>query len=246
MKKPFIGVTSDTCAFDRHASQPQDRLNQSYSQALMQAGAVPVILPNLTEDAEMVTQTLARLDGLLLSGGWDISPTRYGESPLNETVKVDEKRDQAEFAFLYAALERGMPLLAICRGIQALNVARGGTLYQDIPTQIATPLQHQQTQPRYIPTHTVAVEPDSRLAQIVGATCIQTNSMHHQAVREIGEGLRVTARAEDGVIEALEVPQHRFVVAVQFHPEELALSSDNNESALASRALFRAFIEACR
>lgn len=245
MKRPLIGVTSATCAFDCHAPQPQDRLNQSYSRALWQAGAVPVILPNLPEDAETVTQTLARLDGLLLSGGWDISPTRYGESPLNETVKVDEERDRAEFPLIRAALERETPLLAICRGIQALNVALGGTLYQDIPSQVETRLQHQQTEPRHVPTHTIAVESGSRLAQIVGAARLETNSMHHQAVREVGEGLRVTARAEDGVIEALENPLKPFLVAVQFHPEEIALAPEETASVQACRALFRAFVEAC-
>lgn len=245
MKRPLIGVTSATCAFDPHSSQPQDRLNQSYTRALWQAGAFPVILPNLPEDAGTITQTLARLDGLLLSGGWDISPARYGESPLNETVKVDEARDQAEFALIHAALERDMPILAICRGIQAINVALGGSLYQDIPSQIETRLQHQQTEPRHVPTHTIAVEPGSRLAKIVGATRMETNSMHHQSVREIGEGLRVTARAEDGVIEAMENPEKPFLVAVQFHPEEIALATEDTPSVQACRAVFRAFIEAC-
>jgi putative glutamine amidotransferase len=146
---------------------------------------------------------------------------------------------------IYAALQREMPILAICRGIQALNVALGGTLYQDIPSQIKNCLCHQQTEPRHTATHAIQIEPCSQLSQIVGAARLETNSMHHQAVREVGEGLRVTARADDGVIEALEDPRHRYLVAVQFHPEEMALSPVENSSSQAAQSLFRSFLAAC-
>jgi len=237
MLRPLIGVTCGTSALDRREANPQDRLNRAYSHALWAAGAAPVILPNL-DDEETAVAYLARLDGLLVSGGYDVCPARYGEATLNATVQVDELRDRAELPLIRAAVERGVPLLAICRGIQSLNVALGGTLYQDIPAQIATPLRHRQSEPRHQPTHTIALQSDSRLAAIIGDTRMEVNTFHHQALKDVAAGLAVVARAEDGVIEAVENPAARFLLGVQFHPEDLVGVCEK------SRRLFRAFVEA--
>lgn len=238
MPRPLIGITCGTSALEKEAANLQDRLNLAYSRALWEAGAAPVLLPTL-EHAE-ATDYLARLDGLLLSGGYDVCPSLYGEEALNETVRVDEPRDRAELPLIRAAVESGLPLLAICRGIQSLNVALGGTLYQDIPAQIKTSLQHSQRAPRPTPTHRIAIRPDSRLAQIIGDTRMEVNSFHHQALKDVAEGLEVVAWAEDGVVEAVEAPQARFLLGVQFHPEEMVGEWEE------ARRLFRAFVAAAQ
>jgi putative glutamine amidotransferase len=233
MPRPFIGITSGTSALDKHATNPQDRLNQTYSRAVEAAGGVPIILPNIDAAAQ---ELVSRLDGLLLSGGYDLAPTLFDEGVLNETVEIDEGRDRAEMPILRAALERDMPILAICRGIQTLNVALGGSLYQDIPAQIPSDIQHKQKQPRHEATHTIAIERDSRLAAAVGGAEMPVNSFHHQALKRVGEGLRVTAVAPDGVIEAVEGTDGRFLLGVQFHPEEMVGVSEQ------AKAIFQAFV----
>jgi putative glutamine amidotransferase len=237
MHRPLIGITCGTSIRDLQAKTEQDRLNRAYSQALWQAGAMPVILPTLEEEKAAI-ELLYHLDGILISGGADISPELYGETPLNETVETDPPRDRAELPLIRAAVQQGTPLLAICRGIQSLNVALGGTLYQDLPTQRPSPIAHRQSQSRHVPTHTISIEPGSRLAQIVGGASMEVNSLHHQAVKEVGRGLRVVAFAPDGVIEALEDAEKPFLIGVQFHPEEMVGVCEK------SRRLFRAFVEA--
>ena len=181
------------------------------------------------------------LDGLLLSGGVDVAPERYGQEPHPKLGQVDYDRDALEMPLIAQALQQDMPIFAICRGIQSLNVAMGGTLYQDLPSEYPSELVHQQSLrkiPRNQFSHAIQIEPDSRLGSIAGADEMRTNSFHHQALRDVAKGLVVTAHAPDGVIEAAESPTHRYVVAVQFHPEETA---PNDEK---SRRLFEAFVAA--
>lgn len=237
MPRPLIGITCGTSIRDPQAKTEQDRLNRAYSQALWLAGAVPVILPTL-ENEEAAAETLHHLDGLLVSGGADLSPDLYGEKAINDTVETDPLRDRAELPLIRAALEQEMPLFAICRGIQSLNVTLGGTLYQDLVTQRPSPVAHRQSQSRDTRTHSISIEPDSRLARIVGDTVMEVNSLHHQAVKEVGRGLRVVALAPDGVIEAVEDAEKPFLIGVQFHPEETVGVCEK------SRRLFRAFVEA--
>jgi putative glutamine amidotransferase len=237
MPRSLIGITCGTSALDPYAKNSQDRLNHAYSEAIMGAGAVPVLIPNLEAAAE---DLLNRLDGLLFSGGYDLCPGLYGEDVLNGTVEIDERRDRAEMPTLRAALSGNLPILAICRGVQTLNVALGGSLYQDIPTQRPSEICHRQEAPRREATHTIAIEEGSRLAEAVGDTQMAVNSFHHQALKQIGKGLSVVAVAPDGVIEAVEGPQGRFLLGVQFHPEEMVGVSAQ------ARAIFAAFVDAAR
>jgi putative glutamine amidotransferase len=181
-----------------------------------------------------------RLDGLLLAGGGDMDPALFGEPRHRATHGVSEERDRAELALVRWALAEGKPMLAICRGIQVMNVAAGGTLVQDIPTQISEEVVHRYSDdtPRDFVAHTVRVDAGTRLASILGATEVETNSWHHQSCKAPGQGIVYTAWARDGVVEGLEVPGHRFAVAVQWHPEEMF---HNRADML---ALFRALVKA--
>ena len=218
------------------AKQPQDRLNFAYSDAIASTGGIPVVLPNILI-GEDPSALLAKLDGLLLSGGYDCDPCLFGEEKLNESVEIDSRRDDWELPLARAAVERGIPILAICRGIQTLNVAMGGTLYQDLPAQFPTDVDHRQQANRDVATHAIEVDPDSRLATIIGRS-MQVNSFHHQSLKRIADGLRVVACAPDGVVEAVEGTGTGFLIGVQFHPEEMVSGSSQ------AAALFKAFTAA--
>ena len=237
--KKRIGILGSTLAATESAI-PRQILNRAYVWAVERAGCIPLILP-VTRELDAVESYLGAIDGLLLSGGVDVAPACYGQPPHPQLGTVDADRDTIELPLIRAALEQNMPLFAICRGLQTLNVALGGTLYQDIPSEYPTDLHHQQSD-RHIPrdefTHSIEIVPDSRLRAIVGAGTMQTNSLHHQALRDVASPLLVTARASDGIIEAAESPAHRYVVGVQFHPEETAARDEK------SRRLFEAFAQA--
>ncbi len=213
MAVPLIGITVN-CDYN------QDRywLPLDYCRCVREAGGAPVLLPPAVDDR--ASQVLSRLDGLLLSGGGDVAPLFYGEEPQQGLGDVDAARDAWEINLALEALRSGLPLLGICRGLQVLNVALGGSIIQ----HLAGPayLQHMQQAPRHCPSHTVAVPPATRLADLLGAgERIAVNSFHHQAVREPAPGLQVCAVARDGVAEALESTGSGFVLAVQWHPESL-------------------------
>lgn len=194
-------------------------LDRAYADAVVRAGGAPVLLPR-TGDREAVAAALERVDGLLLAGGGDIVSLAFGEEPHPGNLYQDPVLDEMEFAAAHHAVDRGMPVLAICRGIQTLNVALGGTLVQDIGGEVTGAVQHH-AQPRDVAlVHTIEVEPDSLLARVLGTTSLAVNSYHHQAVRDAADGLRVTARARDGVVEGLEAADGRPILAVQCHPEK--------------------------
>jgi gamma-glutamyl-gamma-aminobutyrate hydrolase PuuD len=180
-----------------------------------------------------------RLDGmagLLLMGGTDVNPKLYGASPAPETDEPDDERDAVEWRMIDEALERDLPILAICRGLQMLNVHHGGSLHQ----HLGSPRHDTDFEDKSTIAHEAIIEPESHLANIVGSTRVRVNSRHHQAIDQIGEGLRVSARdAEDGTIEALEQPNRRFVIAVQWHPED-QVSKEPEQ-----RKLFERFAKAC-
>jgi putative glutamine amidotransferase len=216
--RPLIGVTtsemraSALATTRRHGEPPHPEmaLGMTYMRTLDAAGAVPVVLPPIGDADDY----LDRLDGVCLSGGPDLDPDAYGAPERHaELGPTEPSLDAFELALLNGALERGMPILAICRGAQALNVACGGTLRQHVPG-------HRQTEMASQPTHTVEIAPRSRLARIVRARSLAVNSFHHQAVDRVGAGLRVVARAADGTIEGIEGAG--FVVGVQWHAETLA------------------------
>jgi len=205
---------------------------EPYAEALRQAGIQPVLI---SPDAP---RELSGLQGLMLSGGTDVNPARYGVTPHPGNEAPDDARDDLEIALLAEALARGLPVLAICRGMQLLNVARGGTLIQHLQNS-AVHCVHGAHPER--PAHPIFIDAGTRMAAMLGKGRQDVNSRHHQAVDRVGSGLVVTARCvPDGVIEALELPDHPFVVAVQWHPEDQALSDASQ------RKLFEAFGEAMR
>ncbi len=233
MAQPLIGVT--TSSVSREPERVQ--LNAAYVRAVEVGGGVPVLLPPQLSPAAL-GQLLLAVDGILLTGGGDIDPSRYGEPPHESLVYVSEERDTLEIAVVHAALERNLPVLALCRGMQVLNVALGGSLIQDIPSQFTTDINHSQSEPREEVTHEVAVQPGSRLRGLLGSDSIQVNSFHHQALKTLGAGLEAVAWAPDGIIEGIELPGDGFVVGVAWHPEDLVNS--RNEA----RALFEGLVEA--
>jgi len=236
---PLIGVPCFSAELTG-TLRPIYGANQAYIQALIVAGATPLLIPPGL-DTPALEAICARLDGLLLTGGADIDPARYGEERLPECGELEPERDELELSLTNMALARDLPTLGICRGMQTLNVAIGGTLYQDIATQLPEAAPHAHiTTPRDYRAHSVAVEGDSRLGAILGASEIQVNSLHHQAVKQPGAGARIVAWSNDGIAEAMELSGKRFAVAVQYHPEELV------ETDALSRRLFAAFTQACR
>jgi len=236
MNHPLIGLTAavrqDTPGIMRAATK------DSYVRAVYDAGGLPVIIAPAPGD--VLHGILARLDGLLLPGGVDIDPAQYGEAPHPRLGEVDAARDELELALCRMALLEGKPVLGICRGIQIMNVAASGTLYQDIPAQCATAIVHSTPgQPRDFIAHEVVVGQGTRLAAIAGDEPLATNSWHHQALRDIAAPFVVTARASDGIVEAIEAPGQSFAVGVQFHPEDLYAGNER------IRRLFVAFVTAC-
>jgi len=220
MVQPLIGITGRSEKAVRPPNIPLAAAAVEYVRAVERCGGAPVVIPpHLAQPA--VEPLLRRLDGLILSGGGDLSPDLFGEEDSGLLWQVDEARDQTEIELARLALASGTPTLAICRGIQVVNVAAGGSLIQDISTEVPDALPHTTLAGRPVPViaHAVQVEPDTRLADIVGAGELPVNSAHHQAVKDVGRGLTITARAPDGVIEGIEAAEHPFYVGVQWHPE---------------------------
>jgi putative glutamine amidotransferase len=220
-RPPTIGVTCIAI----HTDQRPPRLGQniSYVNAVIRAGAAPLLIPHLA-DAPLLRSLYNVLDGLLLTGGEDIDPVHYGETRHEKCGAISPERDETELVLTRWAMQEDKPLLAICRGIQVLNVALGGSLYQDITAQVPGAERHAWYPgfPRDRHSHTLDIPPQTRLAQISGTTSLPVNSLHHQAVKDLAPGLVVVARAQDGIVEAVEAPDHPFAVGVQWHPEELA------------------------
>lgn len=188
----------------------------NYATAVVQAGGLPLFVPNL--DPELADAFLDGADGLLLSGGCDVDPALFGAAPDRSLGLVDHTRDALEIALYRGARQRGLPVFGICRGIQLINVAEGGSLHQHLP-ELAHSIQHDQRDIGGAPLHGVSLEPDSRLAAAFGRHRIPSNSFHHQAIDRLGSDLRITGRSDDGVIEAIEGTSGSFVLGVQWHPE---------------------------
>ena len=214
MTRPLIGVTAGPSAGNKELFAIRD----DYVRAVESAGGVPVVLA--PGPAAHAPDLAARLDGLLLTGGSDLDPRHYGETPHDTVYGVSPDRDSFELAMTREALERDLPLLAICRGHQVLNVAMGGTLVQDIPSQVGERVNHDPKTERWELAHDVKILPGTRLREILGRDEVAVNSFHHQSIRTPGAGLVVSAHAVgDDVIEAVELPGRRFVLGVQWHPE---------------------------
>jgi len=208
-----------------------------YMQGILKAGGLPVMLP-LTADKDVIRQSVSLCDGILFTGGQDVSPELYGEEKREECGECSPQRDRMEKILLEEALCADKAILGICRGIQWINVALGGTLYQDIPAQFETSQEHHQMPPYDIPVHRVKIKEQTPLYELIGMTDIRVNSYHHQAVKEISSKLEVMAISEDGLTEAVYMPEKKFVWAVQWHPE-FSYRTDEN-----SRKILRAFVAA--
>jgi putative glutamine amidotransferase len=236
-KRPLIALTPDV--HERSGGRLNGYVHKDYTDAVLAAGGLPMVLP-LTDDEMALGALLARADGLLLTGGGDVDPAFFGGDTANPTLKsVNCLRDTMELFLTRRLLEDGQrPVLGICRGCQVMNVAAGGTLALDIPTEIGGVVNH--SDPRQFDlVHAINVVPGSRLHALVGATEIRVNSSHHQAVKGLASRLRVAARsAGDGIVEAIELDSPQFFLGVQWHPERL---HDKHEP---SAALFRALVAA--
>jgi len=207
-----------------------------YLEGIKEAGATPVIFP-LTEDPEEIAGLVDICDGILFTGGHDVTPSIYGEMPLDGKVSCCIARDNMEKIVLEEAMKKDKPILGICRGIQFINAVFGGTLYQDMPTQHPSPIEHHQTPPYDVPVHDVIIRKVSPLYDCLGTDRISVNSYHHQAVKDVAPGLEIMAESEDGIVEAVYKPFYSFLWAVQWHPEFSYKTDDN------SKKIFKAFVE---
>lgn len=232
MRKPVIGLVPlvDT-------GRDSLWMLPGYMEGIRNGGGLPVMLP-LNDDEEDVERMLELCDGILFTGGHDVDPELYGEKNGGLTGELVPARDSMEGKLLKAALERDKGVLGICRGLQFINVMLGGTLYQDIPAQFESDVNHRQPAPYHLPIH--PVELSGPLAGAVGAEEMMVNSCHHQGIRVLAAGLEVMAQAPDGLVEAIRLPGKKFVWAVQWHPEFMHRVDEN------SRRIFRAFVEGCR
>ncbi len=234
MTKPIIGIGSDVLRVE--GQRDRAFVYVTYVDALRRAGAVPVLIPPQPENA---AELVEGLDGILLAGGEDCDPELYGQERHPKVVELmDQRRQQNDLTLAKVARERGIPTLGICLGLQVMNVAAGGTLVQDIDSDMETEIQHASL-PEDRVRHDVIIEQGTKLASIVPAAELNVNSSHHQAVGTVADGLRVTAHAPDGIVEGLEDPRHPFYVGVQWHPEDM--SGEGSAS-----TLFGAFVDAAR
>ena len=237
MKAPVIGITSFRAS--NTYGYPRVCVNEAYVASLSQAGAVPLIIP-LGLDEDQLEAITERIDGILFSGGGDVHPVRYGSQPHPLVDGVDEDRDRVELFLFSKSIARRIPLLGICRGLQLINVAVGGDLYEDICDQHPGSLQHQSPAdwPREQVAHSVRIEQESQLSAIFGQSELPVNSLHHQGIKRIGEGLQATAFAPDGIIEAFEIADYPYGIGVQWHPEVSHTERGND--------LLKNFFEICR
>ena len=234
---PFVIVTATT---ETIRGRARVRVNEAYTTALVAVGLIPIILPPM--DPALASAAMTDIAGLVLTGGEDIDPRRFGQEPHPQTGAPRQTRDAYEIALARTASERRVPTLAICRGAQVMNVALGGTLVQDVPSQRPSGIDHDQSSRRNDRVHEVEVTRRSRLADIVRSTNIFTNSSHHQSIDRVGEGLHVVAKSSDGIIEGVESTDPAWwMVALQWHPEELTATAEDWD-----RRLFSAFAEEAR
>jgi len=241
MPTPIIGITTRKDVTT--AGLPAVMLQQAYTDALIQAGGAPVLIPSdLPEPAWM--ELLRRLDAVLFTGGGDIAIELFNGENHPKVSGVDHARDAIELGLVRSVVDQRKPFLGICRGLQATNVALGGTLYTDIPDQVPGSLKHDYQDPEVIKerthlVHPVRVEEGSHIGVILGEPILQVNSLHHQGIKDLAPGLKAVAFAPDGIIEAVELPGHPFGMAVQWHPEWLRDQQP-------TRRLFAAFVDAAR
>ncbi len=227
MHRPVIGIVGNLLIEQGGFSPGLERsyVNNDYVAALERSGAIPVILP-VVRGQDVAERQTEGVDGLVISGGYDIDPLLFGEEPRSRLEFVYRDTDIFQLRTIQTALRRNQPLLGICKGIQLLNVACGGSIYQDLSEIPDAFVKHSQNRKRACPSHTVVAEEGSLVAELLG-TAFPVNSYHHQAVKDVGRGLRITSRAMDGVVEALEMEEAPFAVGVQWHPEMMMAGGDD-------------------
>jgi putative glutamine amidotransferase len=236
---PLIGITPDLATPGDNA-EPLIVLQERYARAIQQAGAIPLVLP-IASSGPTLLRIIESLDGVVVSGGnFDIHPKYYGERAIEKLGKIREERTEFELGLIALALKRDMPVLGVCGGAQAINVALGGSLYQDIRSQVAGAAEHEQGHLKDRGGHSVKIIDGTKLRRIVGRDSLEVNTTHHQSVKKLGKGLIVNAAAADRVIEGIESQGHRFVLGVQWHPEFL-VHRDR-----AQKKIFAAFVRACK
>jgi len=236
--RPLVGITSGV------NDGGLVNLNKNYCLAIGESGGIPVVLPGLslkkTTTGDWTRNIIGNLDGLLLSGGGDVDPAYFGEEPLTGTGQINPEMDLFELTIARGALELDLPVLAICRGMQVLNIVAGGDIWQDIRLGFKRPIKHFQQAPNWYASHSIAVAKGSLLFDNLGLPQVRVNSFHHQVLRKVAPDFRVSARSTDGVIEGIESARHGYVLGVQFHPECLWRGSKE------IRNLFHGFINATR
>jgi len=237
MPKPLIGLTSSR--IPNQDGFPTFAVNETYSRSISTAGGIPILIPLDLSESDLDV-LLDRVDGIVFTGGYDIDPRKYGGQSHPKVMQIDQARDETEIYLVKIMVERGMPMLGICRGLQVINVAMGGSLYEHLLQQFPGSIEHDNhDKPRDYLSHLVRVEKNTLLAQILTNNQVQVNSLHHQGVRKPGNHLHPTAYSPDGLVEAFELPGAAFGLAVQWHPEEL----QDHE---AQRRLFQAFVQSCQ
>lgn len=231
---PLIGISM---GHTKNSQAPTYELGEAYLQAVIKAGGLPMILPSGLSD-ETLASMLSLCDALLLTGGRDIDPLRYQANPDDRAGGVDLRRDASEYFLIETAMHQQMPILGICRGIQMLNVTLGGTLYPDINGDVPGTKKHDfyPNLPREAYRHTITIKKENLFHKIMGKTQVQVNSLHHQGIKDLGDGLIAVGHSEDGTIEAVVAPDYPWCIAVQWHPECMPLDID-------AQNLFTAFIE---
>jgi putative glutamine amidotransferase len=239
--RPLIGITTHFLPI-QDGGRPYHVTYGRNALAIERAGGLPVLIPSGLDIATL-RAIYDRVDAVMVPGGGDVNPERYNAARHTSVYRVDDARDQSEIQVVRWSVEDNRPLFGICRGNQLINIALGGTLVQDIPSLVDTPIKHDYPQPEIPHTHrahNITIDADSRLAQIMGTTTLTVNSLHHQAIEQPAPTVKITAYAPDGVIEALEIPGLHFALSVQWHPEDMI------EDDPAMQQLFNAFVQAAR
>ena len=240
-KKPVIGISGSILVDEGGMFPGYERayVNDDYVQTVASCDAIPYIVP-MINDEDLIRCQVSNLDALILSGGHDVNPLKYGEEPHGKLGGILPKRDEFDIKLLKIALEMNKPILGICRGEQIVNVAEGGSLYQDLSLIEGCYIKHNQQHLSNVPTHTVEIKEGTRLHKILGETTVLANSFHHLAVNKVAPGYIISATAKDGVVEAIEKEGEQFVIGIQWHPEMMAKENT------VMKKIFTALVEEAR
>ena len=231
--RPIIGVFAEVDL------EQNTKVQNAYIRAIEESGGIPILLPYV-KDTDTMNHFVNLCDGFFFTGGADIDPQRYEEKAKATCGEIQVNRDELEFKVFQVVINTSKPILAVCRGAQLVNVALGGTLYQDIPSEIPTQISHRQNEPKFSPSHSIIVLENTPLFRLMEKERIPANSFHHQAIKTLGDGLEVMALADDNIVEAFYLTEERYIRAYQWHPERLY------ETDIYNRRIFDDFIKACQ